>query len=450
MMMFNGIRHGLNDTGMSPLPGINTVLSHREDIDSLMQWAPTMPVFGSPESGLFSDLLESANNNHLDTFPEMWEAVRKEEDCLLPLRGNLPADEGRIKVEKSAAQLGINIDPVSWTREDVLKWLRHSMRCNHSSPGMIVEEDWRVDGKDLCEMSSEAFTCRLPKDGDILHSELQLWKTVFEVQIMAGYNPMSSTMGGMFSEDYAKDSMFSASTYAVLESAEAFPNANHMVDPKYMVTPPNLLQADPNLQQVTGSCGQAAFDSRLTSYCEYNNNNNNNTSNNNNNNRDLMYSIVKAEQTEDTPSNADDSSWLMHNSVTSSTPFYQEHKPKLNGRKWQLNRVGSDGVSSAMCDVATVTHRRGKRTITLWLFLKELLVSHFPDPAPIRWLDREKGIFKIEDSVRVAKLWGERKNRPAMNYDKLSRSIRQYYKKGIIKKTSNSKRLVYQFCPEFL
>lgn len=37
-----------------------------------------------------------------------------------------------------------------------------------------------------------------------------------------------------------------------------------------------------------------------------------------------------------------------------------------------------------------------------------------------------------------------------MNYDKLSRSVRQYYKKGIIKKTANSKRLVYQFCPAYL
>ena len=60
------------------------------------------------------------------------------------------------------------------------------------------------------------------------------------------------------------------------------------------------------------------------------------------------------------------------------------------------------------------------------------------------------GIFKIEDSARVARLWGQRKNRPAMNYDKLSRSIRQYYKKGIIKKTEQSKRLVYQFCEAYL
>jgi Ets-domain len=84
--------------------------------------------------------------------------------------------------------------------------------------------------------------------------------------------------------------------------------------------------------------------------------------------------------------------------------------------------------------------------IHLWQFLKELLASPQSNGTAIRWLDRSKGIFKIEDSVRVARLWGRRKNRPAMNYDKLSRSIRQYYKKGIMKKTERSQRLVYQFC----
>lgn len=84
--------------------------------------------------------------------------------------------------------------------------------------------------------------------------------------------------------------------------------------------------------------------------------------------------------------------------------------------------------------------------IHLWQFLKELLASPQTHGTAIRWLDRTKGVFKIEDSVRVARLWGKRKNRPAMNYDKLSRSIRQYYKKGIMKKTERSQRLVYQFC----
>lgn len=90
--------------------------------------------------------------------------------------------------------------------------------------------------------------------------------------------------------------------------------------------------------------------------------------------------------------------------------------------------------------------------IHLWEFLKELLQQvelGSADATIIRWLDRQKGVFKIEDSVRVAKLWGKRKNKPKMNYDKLSRSIRQYYKKGIMKKTDRSQRLVYQFCSAY-
>ncbi|CAN9515331.1 unnamed protein product [Ophioblennius macclurei] len=83
--------------------------------------------------------------------------------------------------------------------------------------------------------------------------------------------------------------------------------------------------------------------------------------------------------------------------------------------------------------------------IQLWQFLRELLLKPHSYSRCIRWLDKEKGIFKIEDSAYVARLWGIRKNRPAMNYDKLSRSIRQYYKKGIIRKPEVSGRLIYQF-----
>lgn len=69
------------------------------------------------------------------------------------------------------------------------------------------------------------------------------------------------------------------------------------------------------------------------------------------------------------------------------------------------------------------TGRQGGSHIHLWQFLKELLATPQTHGAAIRWFDRTKGVFKIEDSVRVARLWGWRKNRPAMNYDKLSRSI---------------------------
>ena len=92
--------------------------------------------------------------------------------------------------------------------------------------------------------------------------------------------------------------------------------------------------------------------------------------------------------------------------------------------------------------------RGSSSNIHLWQFVKELL-NQSQHSGCIHWVDRDQGIFKIVDSVRVAELWGKRKNRPAMNFDKLSRSLRQYYKKGIMKKTSRPQRLVYQFCTPY-
>ncbi|GLD60065.1 ETS translocation variant 4 [Lates japonicus] len=47
----------------------------------------------------------------------------------------------------------------------------------------------------------------------------------------------------------------------------------------------------------------------------------------------------------------------------------------------------------------------------------------------------------------VARLWGMQKNRPAMNYDKLSHSLRYYYEKGIMQKVAGE-RYVYKFVCE--
>ncbi|CAH1101121.1 unnamed protein product [Psylliodes chrysocephalus] len=128
------------------------------------------------------------------------------------------------------------------------------------------------------------------------------------------------------------------------------------------------------------------------------------------------------------------------------------------GIQWRPETTSSNASSGDITDeeeeetpcptdtTKPTTSTRSGSHIHLWQFLKELLSSPQTHGSCIRWIDRTRGIFKIEDSVKVARLWGKRKNRPAMNYDKLSRSIRQYYKKGIMKKTERSQRLVYQFC----
>lgn len=81
----------------------------------------------------------------------------------------------------------------------------------------------------------------------------------------------------------------------------------------------------------------------------------------------------------------------------------------------------------------------------LWDFLQQLL----NDPTQrytnyIAWKNRETGVFKIVDPAGLAKLWGIQKNHLSMNYDKMSRALRYYYRVNILRKVQGE-RHCYQF-----
>lgn len=65
--------------------------------------------------------------------------------------------------------------------------------------------------------------------------------------------------------------------------------------------------------------------------------------------------------------------------------------------------------------------------ITLWQFLLQLLLDQKHEHL-ICWTSND-GEFKLLKAEEVAKLWGLRKNKTNMNYDKLSRALRYYYDK---------------------
>ncbi|CAN2388032.1 Friend leukemia integration 1b [Pristimantis euphronides] len=84
----------------------------------------------------------------------------------------------------------------------------------------------------------------------------------------------------------------------------------------------------------------------------------------------------------------------------------------------------------------------GSGQIQLWQFLLELL-SDSGNAGCIAW-EGVNGEFKMTDPDEVARRWGERKSKPNMNYDKLSRALRYYYDKNIMSKV-HGKRYAYRF-----
>ncbi|CAH8437932.1 hypothetical protein MS3_00003935 [Schistosoma haematobium] len=80
--------------------------------------------------------------------------------------------------------------------------------------------------------------------------------------------------------------------------------------------------------------------------------------------------------------------------------------------------------------------------VQLWQFLLELLTDWRYREA-IHWIS-DDGEFKLSNPEQVAAMWGHRKNKPAMNYEKLSRALRYYYDGDMISKV-HGKRFVYKF-----
>ncbi|TNN41951.1 ETS translocation variant 1 [Liparis tanakae] len=126
--------------------------------------------------------------------------------------------------------------------------------------------------------------------------------------------------------------------------------------------------------------------------------------------------------------------------------------PPPQGFKQELvdPRYAEHGVPSAgraafhpMAKCRTASRRSGGASTKVTM---KFLVTLLDDPANghfIAWTGRGME-FKLIEPEEVARRWGIQKNRPAMNYDKLSRSLRYYYEKGIMQKVAGE-RYVYKF-----
>lgn len=121
--------------------------------------------------------------------------------------------------------------------------------------------------------------------------------------------------------------------------------------------------------------------------------------------------------------------------TTHSQHELQQHPAYINSMGIEKSMLGNYGGQGG-------TPFTGSGPIQLWQFLLELLTDKTCQSF-ISWTG-DGWEFKLTDPDEVARRWGQRKNKPKMNYEKLSRGLRYYYDKNIIHKTAG-KRYVYRF-----
>ena len=68
-----------------------------------------------------------------------------------------------------------------------------------------------------------------------------------------------------------------------------------------------------------------------------------------------------------------------------------------------------------------------KRSCRLWEYIRNLLLDTETNPDLICWVNRTEGSFKLVNSKKISYMWGMKKGNENMNYEKLSRAIRQVY-----------------------
>ncbi|XP_014290119.1 ets DNA-binding protein pokkuri [Halyomorpha halys] len=273
-------------------------------------------------------------------------------------------------------------DPRLWTREDVMSFLRW---CEYEFDLPRFDMDFfQMNGKALCLLTKSDLNERSPGCGDVLHNVLHM--------LMQGRVPSSPITPH-----------FPLTPTWTVSPAIDFPSAQNSV----------TLSPAPSLDS-QGSPRQP---------------DQNNTAVNNTYNSTYHQSGGQSGSSGSTLSDSEEepNSPTVQNSLSSPQP-----QSPLNVKPQVF--FPSDNISEP--------NTNGR---LLWDFLQQLLNDSLQRyTSYIAWKNREAGVFKIVDPPGLAKLWGIQKNHLSMNYDKMSRALRYYYRVNILRKVQGE-RHCYQF-----
>lgn len=319
---------------------------------------------------------------------------------------------------KSGLPGGLPNDPRTWGRDEVGQFLQY---CEKEFDLEKINMDrFQMNGKALCFLSKSDLAERCSGAGDVIHNILQM--LLREASCFTPSSPLTPRAPGLMTP--TSPSPF-GSHWPLLNSSasETFPNLSHLISQTNSVT----LSPAPSVDSVNGGSPKqegavAVPPLYIPPHLQIPQNLTSGTSNgsSHSDSEDSMQDSQRSPRGSATP--------------TAPAPRSPSNLPSSTSRNGTAN-----GTAEGETESPTTNGR------LLWDFLQQLL----NDPGQrytsyIQWKNKETGVFKIVDPAGLARLWGIQKNHLSMNYDKMSRALRYYYRVNILRKVQGE-RHCYQF-----
>ncbi|XP_046971097.1 ETS-like protein pointed isoform X2 [Vanessa cardui] len=344
--------------------------------------------------------------------------------------------------EKEQLRLGVPKDPRQWSEAAVAAWLRWAAR-EFSLEGVALQQFARAQGKDICAMGREEFVARAPAFmGDILWEHLEILQKDVEKE--------RSLLANVPPNMYESNVCLPELTDYIPPPAHHYNNNNNTGG--YTTGGPR----ETNTYYTEASGGAPAPPAPAPAATS------------------PLDEYYQPEYPPPAPSQPYLDDYYHHAHAHTQPLVTHEHKyqphaytkpyPRTGGRYGAGGEVYGEGYATEYGGCAEWSEWPGEQhallpqdklpypasgpcftgsgPIQLWQFLLELLTDRSCQGF-ISWTG-DGWEFKLTDPDEVARRWGIRKNKPKMNYEKLSRGLRYYYDKNIIHKTAG-KRYVYRF-----
>ncbi|XP_074852107.1 protein C-ets-2 [Carettochelys insculpta] len=358
---------------------------------------------------------------------------------------------------KEQCRLGIPNNPWLWTEQQVCQWLFWATR--EFSLANVNFQQFFMNGQDLCNLGKERFLELAPDYvGDILweHLEQMIKDSQEKTQDQYVENSHLTSV-----PHWVNNNSLSFNTeqppYGIQMQSYpktlAYPKPSLLSDLCQTSAGPNLLSPDQEFSMFPKSQLETANVNYCSMTQDFTRNNLNLLIDNSGKPRDHESSDSGTESYENTESQLQ--SWNSQSSLVDvqRVPSYESfeddcnqslclNKPTMSFKDYIQERSDPVEQGKPVIPAAILAGFTGNGPIQLWQFLLELLTDKSCQSF-ISWTG-DGWEFKLADPDEVARRWGRRKNKPKMNYEKLSRGLRYYYDKNIIHKTSG-KRYVYRF-----